>query len=129
MAGSLSGGEGSGSQTGQRRDRLCLKQLQAGGQDIREEGIGAGIARKQGIPVYQQAQPAHLAGGVVEHLLPRRVQPVLVSHDALLGHKHHLPGSVVHAHGPLIPQGCLLCLLLGLGGRGPSQWGTLRDPS
>ena len=59
---------------------------------------------------------AHLAGGVVEHLLPCGVQPVLVSHDALLSHKHHLPGSIVHAHSPLIPQCCLLCLLLGLGG-------------
>ena len=58
---------------------------------------------------------AHLAGGVVEHLLPRGVQPVLVSHDALLSHKHHLPSSVVHAHSSLIPQCCLLCLLLGLG--------------
>lgn len=61
---------------------------------------------------------AHLAGGVVEHLLPRRVQPVLVSHDALLGHKHHLPGSIVHANSPLVSQGRLLCLLLGLGGEG-----------
>lgn len=59
---------------------------------------------------------AHLAGGVVEHLLPCGVQPVLVSHDALLSHKHHLPGSIVHAHSPLISQCCLLCLLLGLGG-------------
>lgn len=71
---------------------------------------------------------AHLAGGVVEHLLPRGVQPVLVSHDALLSHKHHLPGSVVHAHSPLIPQCCLLCLLLGLEGKDHQDREPQRTP-
>lgn len=63
-------------------------------------------------------RPAHLAGSMVQHLLPRGVQSVLVSHDALLSHKHHFSSSVVHAYGPLVPQRCLLCLLLSLAGEG-----------
>lgn len=76
----------------------------------------------------KQTASAYLAGGVVEHLLPRGVQPVLVSHDTLLCHKHHLPRGVVHAHGPLVPQCSLLCLLLGLGEEGCQDQIPLRGP-
>lgn len=71
---------------------------------------------------------AHLAGGVVEHLLPCGVEPVLVRHNTLLCHKHHLPGSIVHAHSPLIPQCCLLCLLLGLGRKGHQDGEAQKTP-
>lgn len=116
-----------GGQTGQRaRTRLFLKQNQnwgKAGAGERQKGVRKVTGFRESKRSTRTGRRAswhclaHLAGGVVEHLLPCGVQPVLVSHDALLSHKHHLPGSVVHAHSPLIPQCCLLCLLLGLGGR------------
>ena len=57
----------------------------------------------------------YLSGGVVEHLLPGGVQGVPVGQQPLLRHVDHLPGRRVHGHRPLVPQGCLLGLLLGLG--------------
>ena len=56
----------------------------------------------------------YLGCGVVQHLLPRGVHGVLVGQEALLGHVHHLSGSGVHGHGPLVSESGLLGLLLGL---------------
>lgn len=60
--------------------------------------------------------PSHYLGGsMVEHLLPGGIQGVLaVSHQALLSHVHHLPGSCVHRNRSLVAQSCLLGLLLSL---------------
>lgn len=57
----------------------------------------------------------YLGSGVVQHLLPGWVHGVPVCQEALFCHIHHLSGSSVHGHSPLIPQSCLLSLLLGLG--------------
>ena len=56
----------------------------------------------------------YLSSSVVEHFLPSGVQGVPVCQETLLCHVDHLSGSRVHGHGPLIPEGCLLGLLLGL---------------
>lgn len=57
----------------------------------------------------------YLGGSVVEHLLPGGIQCVLpISHQALLCHIDHLPGSCVHRNRSLVAQSCLLGLLLGL---------------
>ena len=55
----------------------------------------------------------YLGGSVVQHLLPGGIQSVLaISHQALLCHIDHLPGSCVHRDRSLVAQSCLLGLLL-----------------
>lgn len=55
----------------------------------------------------------YLGGSMVEHLLPGGIQGVLaISHQTLLRHIDHLPGSCVHRNRSLIAQCCLLSLLL-----------------
>lgn len=66
----------------------------------------------------QGSEAVYLGGGMVQHLLPGWIHGVPVGQEPLLCHVHHLPGRSVHGHSPLIPQSCLLGLLLGLGGGG-----------
>lgn len=55
----------------------------------------------------------YLGGSVVEHLLPGGIQGVLtISHQTLLCHIDHLPGSCVHWNGSFVAQSCFLGLLL-----------------